>query len=71
LSQPFFGKEWFARFTQVKLVMFTFNKVQIPSVINTISIRCHEDSRNGIKRTCVYSSKTWNPTSLAMEAKES
>jgi hypothetical protein len=45
--------------------------MQIPFAINTISTHCRDDWRDGIKRLCVCSHKTWNPTSLTMEAKKS
>jgi len=54
------------KFAQVKSVMTMSNKVRIPFAISTGH---HEDSKNDVERTCICSCKTWNPTSLAMEAK--
>jgi hypothetical protein len=45
-------------------------KVQIPYVVSTIFTHCRDDYKNDIKRTCVCLRKTWNLTSLTMEAKE-
>ncbi len=60
-----------SRFAWVGLVMITFAKMQMPSTISTI-FTCHcDDWRNGVGGTWVWSCKTWNLTSLAMEAKES
>ncbi len=39
-------------------------------VVSTISTHRHDDWRYDIERTCVCSCKTWNLTSLIMEAKE-
>jgi hypothetical protein len=49
--------------------MTMFTKMRVPYVVNTISIRHHDDYKDGIGRTYVFLHKTCNPTSLAMEAK--
>jgi hypothetical protein len=55
----------------MKSTMITFAKMWIPSIVNIISIHCHDDWRDGIGEICVYLCKTWNPISLTMEVKES
>jgi hypothetical protein len=59
------------RFTRIKSTMTTFAKVWVPSIVRTISIHRHDDWKDGIRRIWVCSHKTWNPTSLTMEMKES
>jgi hypothetical protein len=50
--------------------MITSTKVRVPSVVSTISSHHCDDWRNGIRKTCVSSHKTWNLASLTIEAKE-
>jgi hypothetical protein len=58
------------RFAQIRPVMITSTKMQIPSIISIIFTCHHDDEKNGVKRTWIFLHKKWNLTSLTMEAKE-
>jgi hypothetical protein len=59
------------RFARVEWTMTMFAIMHITFVVSTISACWHNDYKNEVEKTWVCSLKTWNPTSLAMEAKES
>jgi hypothetical protein len=58
------------KYAWIRSTMIMSTKMWISFVINTISIHCYDDWRNGVERMCVHLCKTWNPTSLTMEVKK-